>query len=203
MSSVRACIIRHSRSVAAWSRRPGLGKREGAERESEVSVNLADDAGRPWGNGNQRRRQTWAIIGRYVLLLITIMTAKLGRGYRVRSHGWSACRVYKRCIHLIGIHAASKFLASTCYPGLSLFLLPSSLPSLRPLERLLSVFPSLYLSFPASHRRAAPRRVMPRRSPLALATVFHCCSVLGLLLCTCVRAYVRAYIKFLSAERRF
>lgn len=119
-------------------RRPGLRKREG---RSEVSVNPVDDAERPWGNGNQRRRQTWAIIGRYVLLLITIMTAKLGRGYRVRSHGWSACRVYKRCIHLIGIHAASKFLASTCYPGLSLFLpVPSSLHPLA----------SLCLSVPVS-----------------------------------------------------
>lgn len=126
------CIIRHSRSVAFCLRTRAGIRWNDAERDRR-------------GNGNQRRRQTWAIIGRYVLLLITIMTAKPGRGgYRVRSHGWSACRVHKRCIHLIGIHAASKFLASTCY--LSLFLpVPSSLRPLAPLclSAPVSIFPWL------------------------------------------------------------
>jgi len=115
------------------------------------------------------------------------MTAKPGRGYRVRSHGCSACRVYKRCIHLIGIHAASKFLASTCYPGLSLFLpIPSSLCPLA----------SLCLSVPVSIFPCLTADLFPPQSPFFIVARSACS--LGLLLCTCVCAYVRAYIKFLN-----
>lgn len=135
--AIRVILSRSSsRGVRSWAAR-AAGRERGIRQSGEWCTGDR--------NGNQRRRQTWAIIGRYVLLLITIMTAKLGRGYRVRSHGWSACRVYKRCIHLIGIHAASKFLA--CYPGPSLFLpfVPSSLRPLAPLclSVPVSIFPRL------------------------------------------------------------
>ena len=144
--------------------------------------------GRLWGNGNQRRRQTWAIIGRYVLLLITIMTAKPGRGYRVRSHGWSACRVYKRCIHLIGIHAASKFLASTCYLGLSLFLSFSPfLPLFVLFNFSLSFRPCIYLSLFRSHRSISSHPCCLQFFIVAGCSFGLLLRFVDLLLCTCVR----------------
>jgi len=172
-SFVRACIIRHSSFCRDLPEDQVFRKREGRNEVVRQSGGRCRE--RSWGNGNQRRRQTWAIIGRYVLLLITIMMAKPGRGYRVRSHGWSACRVYKRCIHLIGIHAASKFLASTCYPGLSLFLpVPSSF-------RPLAFHPCIYLSLP--HRRSLSLRfsLLPVRLAPSICSCARVCAP------TCVR----------------